>query len=133
MRHDGMRLLAKASISAHALQTVDQPPDPTAYILPRSEAELQRLVLQDQLLHRITGSLFERAGLRDGMRVLDIGSGAGGVALLAAAIVGATGSVVGVEIDDASVAAATERAKEAGVTNVTFLADDIATVVLPGS
>jgi SAM-dependent methyltransferase len=108
-------------------------PDPDGYILPRSEAELQRLVLQDDLLHRITSSLFERAGLREGMRVLDIGSGAGGVALLAAAMVGATGSVVGVEIDDGSVAAATERAEEAGVTNVTFITDDLATVELPGS
>jgi SAM-dependent methyltransferase len=112
---------------------VEQPPDPNAYRLPRSEAELQRLVLQDHVLHRITGSLFERAGLREGMRVLDIGSGAGSVALLAATMVGTTGSVVGVEIDDASVAAATERADEAGVTNVTFITDDIATVVLPGS
>jgi SAM-dependent methyltransferase len=128
-----MRLLAEPSCSAHAAQTVEQPPDPNAYILPRSEAELQRLVLQDHLLHSITSSLFERAGLREGMRVLDIGSGAGGVALLAGALVGATGSVVGVEIDEQSVAAATKRAAEAGMTNVTFIRDDIATVVLPGS
>ena len=111
---------------------MEQPPDPNAYILSRSEAELQRLVLQDHLLRSITRSLFDRAGIHEGMRVLDIGSGAGGVALLAGAMVGATGSVVGVEIDEESVAAATERAAEAGATNVTFLADDVATVTLPG-
>jgi ubiquinone/menaquinone biosynthesis C-methylase UbiE len=90
-------------------------------------------MLQDYLLRGVTRSLFERAGLHEGMRVLDIGSGTGGVALLAAAMVGATGSVVGVEIDDASVIAATERARRLGATNVTFLAKDIETVALSGS
>jgi SAM-dependent methyltransferase len=111
---------------------VQHPQDSNAYILSRSEAELRRLVLQDQLLGGITRSFFERAGLREGMHVLDIGSGAGGVAILAASMVGTSGSVVGVEIDADSVGAATKRASEAGVTNVTFETGDVATATWSG-
>jgi SAM-dependent methyltransferase len=64
--------------------------------------------------------------------VLDVGSGAGGVALLAADLVGPSGSVVGVEIDQASVAAARTRAAQAGITNVTFVVGDVSTMDLPG-
>jgi protein-L-isoaspartate O-methyltransferase len=105
-------------------------PDP--YILARSDAERHRLVLQDQLLGPMTRSLFERAGLREGMRVLDVGSGAGGVALLAAEMVGSAGSVVGVEIDPDSVAFAVRRTAEAGVTNATFIEGDVTTSAPPG-
>ena len=60
------------------------------------------------------------------MRVLDVGSGAGDVALLLADLVGPTGEVVGVEIAPESIALATERASEAGVASfVRFVAADL--------
>ena len=109
-----------------------QPGNPDRYVLSRSQEERQRLVLQDELLGSMTRSLFQRAGLREGSRVLDVGSGVGGVALLACDIVGTSGSVVGVEIDAESAAVAVQRCAVAGVSKVTFLVDDVATATLPG-
>ena len=91
-----------------------QPGNPDRYVLSRSQEERQRLVLQDELLGSMTRSLFQRAGLREGSRVLDVGSGVGGVALLACDIVGTSGSVVGVEIDAESAAVAVQRCAVAG-------------------
>jgi SAM-dependent methyltransferase len=72
------------------------------------------------------------AGLTAGMRVLDLGSGAGDVALLAADLIGPTGQVVGVDRDPEVLTVARARATTAGVTNVTFVADDLRTVELEG-
>ena len=58
------------------------------YILGRSPGETRRLVLQDQLYRPLTRHLFVTAGIGPGMKVLDVGSGAGDVALLLAELVG---------------------------------------------
>jgi SAM-dependent methyltransferase len=72
-------------------------------------AEDQRLVAQGEVFDPLTRRLLERAGLVSGMRVLDLGSGAGNVARLAAEIVGPRGAVVGVERDPAAVELARRR------------------------
>jgi SAM-dependent methyltransferase len=59
------------------------------------------------------------------MRVLDLGSGAGNVALLAARAVGPTGSVVGVERDPEAVVRIRRRLVEAGVEHVSVLEGDV--------
>lgn len=59
-----------------------------------------------------------------GQRVLDLGSGVGDVAMLAARLVGVTGEVVGIERDAVSVAKARQRVEEAGFKNITFLQVD---------
>jgi len=68
------------------------------------------------------------AGVRSGLRVLDLGSGAGDVALLAARLVGSDGEVVGVERDPEAVAGATARIEKAGVSNVRFVQGDVQTL-----
>jgi 2-polyprenyl-3-methyl-5-hydroxy-6-metoxy-1,4-benzoquinol methylase len=113
------------------------PEDPTpdgarTYVLRRSEEELRRLTLQDELLRDSTVALFGRAGIAEGMRVLDVGSGAGDVALTLARMVGPTGAVVGVELDPPSGDVARRRAADAGTTNLEFLVGDVAAVELPG-
>ena len=50
---------------------------------------MRRLVLQAELLKPITERLLREAGIKPGMRILDLGSGAGDVAMLAATLVGA--------------------------------------------
>jgi SAM-dependent methyltransferase len=65
------------------------------------------------------------AGIQSGMRVLELGSGAGDTSLTARAIVGDTGGVVGVDITPASLARARERAAAAGFENVTFIEADL--------
>ena len=58
------------------------------YLLGHSAREMQRLILQARLLAPITRSFFHAAGIGPGMRVLDVGSGAGDVAILASDLVG---------------------------------------------
>src|SRR5215472_2224709 len=62
-------------------------------------AEDERLLAQSRLFDPLTRRLLEAVGLAPGMRVLDLGSGAGNVARLAAELVGPTGAVVGIEKD----------------------------------
>lgn len=63
--------------------------------LMESPREGQRLLVQERANPSRESLL--AAGLRPGMRVLDIGCGSGGVALAAAALVGPSGSVLGVD------------------------------------
>jgi precorrin-6B methylase 2 len=70
------------------------------YLLGSAPHELQCLILQDRVILRpITERLLRQAGLKEGMRVLDLGCGTGGVSLLAAEIVGPSGSVAGIDWD----------------------------------
>jgi len=109
-------------------------PDPAAndplYALGRSADEHQRLQEQAALMRPITERFFRAAGLTTGMRVLDIGSGAGDVAFLAADIVGPTGRVVGVDMDGRALATARARAERLGLDNVTFMEGDARTLDL---
>jgi ubiquinone/menaquinone biosynthesis C-methylase UbiE len=62
----------------------------------------------------------EEAGLSQGMKVLDIGCGAGDVSVLAAEIVGPSGSIVGIDLNGAILDTARARVSEGELTNVTF-------------
>jgi SAM-dependent methyltransferase len=73
------------------------------------------------LNHRLVGD----ARLRAGMQVLDLGSGTGYPALLAAQTVGSTGSVVGLDLADRMVDVAERKAKRLGLGNVTFRTGDV--------
>ena len=64
------------------------------------------------------------------MKVLDIGSGAGDVAMTAAELVGPEGAVVGVDVNAEILDTAQARAQEAGLTNVEFVAGDARTLEL---
>lgn len=103
--------------------------DPT-YALGRSDDEHQRLQQQAALFRPITERFFRAAGLRDGMRVLDVGSGGGDVAFLVAEIVGPTGQVVGVDMDGRALATARSRAERLGLGHVTFVEGDARTLDL---
>lgn len=73
------------------------------------------------LNHRLVGD----ARLRAGIRVLDLGSGTGYPALLAGQVVGANGSVVGVDLAEEMLAAAERKAKRLGLPHVTFRTGDV--------
>lgn len=102
--------------------------DPHPYVLGHSAPELERLARQAHLVEPITREIFVEAGVAPGMRVLDIGSGAGDVAFLAADLVGSGGVVVGVDLSATALAEATRRAKEKGLANVTFREGDPTTM-----
>ena len=89
-----------------------KPPGHTAgYVLGHSERELERLGAQARLVDPITRGFFRDAGIALGMRVLDVGSGAGDTAFLAASMVGEKGEIVGVDRSADALAAARSRAR----------------------
>ena len=94
------------------------------YELGHSDREIKRLRTQAKLVDPMTRQFFKSAGLEAGMRVLDIGSGAGDVAFLAAEMVGPSGEVVGVDRSPAAVAAAQANARAHSPANVSFLVGD---------
>ena len=83
----------------------------TSYVFGHSEEEIQRLVRQSRLFNPCTRRFLEQAGISAGMKVLDVGSGPGDVALLLADRVGPGGAVVGVDIDPARLDIARARAR----------------------
>jgi ubiquinone/menaquinone biosynthesis C-methylase UbiE len=99
--------------------------EPEVYAMGRTLAETRRLVLQHQVYGPLTRRLFVAAGIGPGMKVLDVGSGAGDVALLAADLVGASGLVLGIDMNPTILETARERAVLAGWTNVGFQAADL--------
>lgn len=88
-------------------------------------AEDERLVAQGRVFDPLTRRVLREAGLIRGMRVLDLGSGAGNVARLAAELVGPEGAVVGIEQDPAAVGLARRRT-DAG--NVEYRVGDVRTL-----
>jgi 2-polyprenyl-3-methyl-5-hydroxy-6-metoxy-1,4-benzoquinol methylase len=99
----------------------DQP-----YPLGYSEQEARRLADQAAYLEGITEDVLRQAGLAHGMRVLDIGCGAGDLSLLAARIVGERGSVLGVDRASSTLEIARRRVTATGVTNVRFAEAELA-------
>jgi len=98
----------------------------SGYVLGQSPEEYARLTLQGRILRPYTERYFRAAGIAAGMRVLDIGSGMGDVAMLAADIVGPGGHVTGVDRDPAVLERARQRAVEHGCAPwTTFEAADI--------
>jgi 2-polyprenyl-3-methyl-5-hydroxy-6-metoxy-1,4-benzoquinol methylase len=95
------------------------------YPLGDSTAELARLERQAAFFADLTEDWLRRAGLVAGMRVLDIGCGAGDVSLLAARLVGPTGAVLGIDRSAEAVAWARQRAAQAGVAWAEFAAADL--------
>ena len=89
-------------------------PTPTNYVLGKSAHEDERLMFQARLLRPYTERYFRSAGIVPGMRVLDIGSGMGDVALLAADIVGPSGRVLGLDRDAKGLVRARSRTVELG-------------------
>lgn len=82
------------------------------------------------LNHRLVGD----ARLRPGQQVLDLGSGTGYPALLAAQVVDAQGTVVGIDLAEQMLAAAERKAKRLGLLNVRFQTGDVTTLPFdPGS
>jgi len=100
------------------------------YPFSSSEHERQRLMRQADMLSEATERLFRKAGIGPGMRVLDVGSGAGDVALLARRLVGETGEVIGTDRDQEQVAFASRRAQSLGYANVRFVTSHYPSLVL---
>ncbi|MFZ5861250.1 MAG: class I SAM-dependent methyltransferase [Nitrospirota bacterium] len=84
--------------------------------------------LLDENLAFINYRLVGDARLRPGHRVLDLGSGTGYPAVLAAQAVGPKGEVVGLDVADDMLEAARRKAKALGLANVAFRPADVTTL-----
>jgi len=91
-------------------------------------AEHERLIRQAAWLSEHTERFFRRAAIGPKQRVLDLGSGVGDVALIAARLVGPAGEVVGVERDARSIARAADRMREMGLKHVRFTQADLSSL-----
>jgi ubiquinone/menaquinone biosynthesis C-methylase UbiE len=94
------------------------------YAPGHSQRELDRLSMQARMFEPFTRQLFREAGLRAGMRVLDVGCGSGDVALLVSELVGPTGAIVGIDQAAAAIVRARARAESQGMHNLQFVEGD---------
>jgi ubiquinone/menaquinone biosynthesis C-methylase UbiE len=103
---------------------MDKAPD---YLLGHGERELERLQLQASIIGGVTSRLIRESGIRAGMRVLDIGCGAGDVSMLLAEAVGPEGAVVAFDREARAIETASARAQAAGFRNIEFIvaSDDV--------
>jgi SAM-dependent methyltransferase len=99
--------------------------DERVYFLGHSDAEVERLALQNEFYRDTTEIVLRRAGLVPGMRVLDIGCGGGDVSLLAADLVGPSGFVLGIDRSTEAVTAARRRVDAAGIRHVQFAVSEL--------
>ncbi len=101
------------------------------YTLGRTSHETTRLIEQSRIYGSSTIRLCRQAGITSGMRVIEIGSGAGDVAFSLAGLVGPTGKVIGVDINATILDTARQRAADAGIRNVEFVAGDARMIDFP--
>ena len=87
----------------------------------------------DENMAFLNHRLVSDARLRRGMRVLDLGSGTGYPALLAAQAVGSTGSVIGLDLAESMLAVAERKATRLGLGNVTFRTGDVSSLPFDAS
>src|SRR5262245_7440340 len=88
-----------------------------------------------ELLHRVYSPVGRRvllqAGLKEGMTVADFGCGVGVVTRMLAEIVGQSGRVVGVDVDQAQVEQAAELCARENLLNTSFVAASAYSTGLP--
>jgi enediyne biosynthesis protein CalE5 len=82
----------------------------------------------DEQMAFLNHRLVADARLRTGLRVLDLGSGTGYPALLAAQTFGANGSVVGLDLAEQMLEAARRKAVSLRLANITFRTGDVTTL-----
>jgi SAM-dependent methyltransferase len=100
------------------------------YLLGHTPQAIQRLLRLGQIYQPCTRRVLVEAGVTTGMSVLDVGCGPGEVSLLAAELVGASGSVLGIDASADMLEVAQTRVRSAGLGQVSFLAADLRSMVL---
>ena len=102
-----------------------------SYPMEYTEEELRRLRFQGRYWGEISLEVLSQAGIGTGMRVLDLGCGAGDFSLQAAKLVGPSGSVLGIDRSPRAVQQAGRRAAAMNVNHLRFQAADLETIDLP--
>ena len=95
------------------------------YVIRGGAQGRERLRLLSTVMGAHSRALLEAAGVRRGDRCVDIGCGGGDVAFELAEIVGADGSVLGVDLDETKLDLARAEAAQRGQANITFEAGNV--------
>ena len=99
--------------------------DMEGYVIRGGREGYDRLLLLARDRWPDTAALFAQAGLRPGMRCIDLGCGGGEVTLEMAKRVVPDGMVSGVDMDQVKLGLAKTAATERGVANVEFLVNNV--------
>jgi SAM-dependent methyltransferase len=97
-----------------------------------AESQVTTWPRRERITKPVTPLLLDALALRSGESVLDVGCGGGLSAMDAARAVAPTGKVTGFDLSGPLVRLATQRAKEAHIENVRFVAGDAQTDAIPG-
>ncbi|HMJ04753.1 MAG TPA: methyltransferase domain-containing protein [Chthoniobacterales bacterium] len=97
----------------------------TDYVLGTHDDEVERLGLQHRVWRPVVTECWQRAGLTEGWRVLDVGAGPGYATADLAEIVGPSGAVLAIERSARFLEAARARCRQRGLENVQFLEADL--------
>ena len=95
------------------------------YIIRGGEQGRARLLVLSRVMRPTTLSLLDQAGIRSGMKCLEIGCGSGDVAFDLARIVGPDGTVVATDIDEIKLRLARQEADRNQLSNLEFRLADI--------
>jgi ubiquinone/menaquinone biosynthesis C-methylase UbiE len=90
------------------------------YVIRGGSAGYQRLQMLARVQNPNTLEVLRQAGMRPGMRCLDVGCGSGDVTFELARLAGPEGSATGLDMDPVKLGLATEEAAARGLANVTF-------------
>jgi ubiquinone/menaquinone biosynthesis C-methylase UbiE len=102
--------------------------DSSQYVIRGGVEGRERLRILSRVMHDSSTSLFDRLGLRNGLRCLDVGCGGGDTTLELARRVGPGGSAVGFDIDQVKLDIARKESLQQGLGNVDFQACDVCTL-----
>jgi len=97
----------------------------SGYAIRGGDEGRRRLDLLARTMAPNTEALLARAGLRAGMRCIDLGCGGGHVSRYLAECVGAAGLVIGLDIDDIKLKAARQDCALAGLRQLEFRAGSV--------
>ena len=95
------------------------------YLLANQPSELERLQLQSRVWEPAGRELLSKVGDGSGRRALDVGCGALGWLRILSEWVGASGQIVGTDIDESLLNAARSFLDAEGISNVELAVDDL--------
>ena len=101
------------------------------YVLGTHDAEIERLALQHRVWRPTVLACWQRAGITEVSRVLDVGAGPGYATLDLAEIVGPDGVVIAVERSARFVSFAESTIRQRGIRHVRFHERDLMTDPIP--
>lgn len=91
------------------------------YVLGSTNQEVKRLDIQARIFEKETLQTLRLAGIKKGMRCLDLGCGTGTTSLLLGYLVGKSGEVIGLDVNQERIRICKRRVARKGINNVKFV------------